>query len=83
MEVSASIFCARTEARKASMDRTVTFFMASCCIRSGFWAGQMKPIRGLASAHLGPLRRSVGGRTLNTIPQLGGRWARMLAPAAR
>ena len=46
MEVSASIFCARLSMRGSeSIASTVALRAASCCISSGFCAGQMKLIK--------------------------------------
>ena len=69
----------------ASMDSAVTFFAASCCIRSGFWAGQMKPIS-VWPARISATSSGVGGRTLNTMSLPFHRSAAlgaMLAPASR
>ena len=67
------------------MASTVTFFAASCCIRSGFWAGQMKPIK-VWPARIRATSSVVGGRTLNTMSQpfhSSAAVGAMLAPAAR
>ena len=45
IEESASIFCAREMRGTLSIARTVTFFAARLCSRSGFCAGQMKLTR--------------------------------------
>ena len=75
MDDSASIFWAREMRGTLSMASTVSPRPASCCMSSGFWAGQTKLtsvvpglIRGISSA--------VGARTLKTRsdrgPQRGG-----------
>ena len=69
----------------ASMDNTVTFFAASCCISSGFWAGQMKPISVWPSC-ISATSSGVGARTLKTMSALfqsSVAEPAMLAPASR
>ena len=67
------------------MASTVTFFAASCCIRSGFWAGQTNPIR-VWPARISVTSSVVGGRTLKTISapfHSSAADPAMLAPASR
>ena len=64
IEVSASIFCARDSCRgRQSMASTVAFFAASCCISSGFCAGQTKPIS-VPPSRISATSAALGGRTL-------------------
>ena len=86
MEVSASIFCARDSCRgRLSMASTVTLRAASCCISSGFCAGQMKLISVLP-ARIRPTSSGLGERTLKTMSEVAQRSAAVpstSAPAAR
>ena len=86
VEVSASIFWARDSVRgRQSMASTVAFLAASCCIRSGFWAGQMKSMR-VVPSRIRATSSPLGGRTLKTMSDAAHSDAASLmisAPAAR
>jgi len=67
------------------MASTVAFLAASCCINSGFCAGQMKPIS-VPPSRIKPTSSAVGGRTLKTMSDVAhSSWAEpaMEAPTAR
>ncbi len=51
---------------RQSMASTVAFLAASCCIRSGFWAGQMKSMR-VVPSRISATSSLLGGRTLKTM----------------
>ena len=86
IDVSASIFWARDSWRgRASIASTVAFFAASCCISSGFCAGQMKSTS-MPPSRISPTSAGVGGRTLKTMSDLAHSSAAVgttSAPAAR
>ena len=77
IEVSASIFCARDSWRGSeSMASTVALRAASCCISSGFCAGQMKPISVAAFAHQADFVRARGAHLEDDVrsgPEFGRR----------
>ena len=67
MEVSASIFCARESWRgRESMASTVSLRPASCCMSSGFCAGQMK-LTSVVPGFISAISSAVGPRTLKTM----------------
>jgi hypothetical protein len=67
------------------MASTVAFLAASCCISSGFCAGQMKLIS-VPPSRIRPTSSSLGARTLKTMSDAAHSSAAPLtisAPAAR
>src|SRR5512144_1115 len=72
IEVTASIFWARESMRGSeSMASTVAFLAASCFIKSGFCAGQMKSIRVPPSRNFVRCRRAGLEHAVRIRPQLG------------
>ena len=70
IEDSASIFCAREMRGTLSIASTVALRAASCCISSGFCAGQMKLTSVVALAHAAATSAALGARTLKTMSAL-------------
>ena len=67
------------------MASTVAFFAASCCMRSGFCAGQMKSTS-IPPSRISPTSAGDGGRTLKTMSdfaQSSAAEGTTSAPAAR
>ncbi len=85
MEESASSFCAREMRGTLSIASTVAFFAASCCMSSGFCAGQIKETSAPPS-RIRPTSAALGPRTLKTISEAAHSFAAsetISAPAAR
>ena len=61
---------ARSWRGRASIASTVAFFAASCCMSSGFCAGQMKSTS-MPPSRISPTSAGVGGRTLKTMSDVG------------
>ena len=81
---SASSFCAREMRGTLSIASTVAFVAASCCISSGFCAGQMK-LTSVCPRASAPTSAVLGARTLKTMSALAQivASATISAPAAR